>query len=433
MLICLAALTSSWNGTRLFGLQPVDVLLALAVVVGCLALVVGTYGLPRWIVGPALIIVGLAVLHMVAPTDYLYMAQRFQPHSNQFAPVEAESPIATAVQWLIALAVLPWLVGNVAQKAERPVEPIITASLVGAAVSAAVALSDYFGFSDIGEKLMGYGNMTGRESGLASHPNSLGFACLIAAPFAVRLLLHHRRWLIGLLLLGALVGGATVSGSRGAQLGIAGVLFLCLFLTRTGRAALWPAMYVGAWVGIAYLIFRPDLEGTFSNVLRFSSGIGTAASNSERGMLIGQGLRDFFHAPVIGIGFEVLAAAHCVYVQLLASGGLLLLGAMGWFWLGLIRASRRMARHGEVLGGFILCSTVAWLVVGAIENQLTERFLYFPTAIAVALVMQLQAEKRGDSVEGSGAWRVENSTTITRFPQAKGRGADHILRGRGIA
>jgi hypothetical protein len=417
MLICLAALTSSWNGTRLLGLQPVDVLLALAVVMGCLSLLVATYGLPRWIVGPALIIVGLAVLHMVAPTDYYYMAQRFQPHSNQFAPVATESPIATAVQWLIALAVLPWLVGNVAQKAKRPVEPIITASVVGAAVSAAVALTDYFGFSNIGEQLVGYVNITGRESGLASHPNNLGFACLIAAPFAMRLLLCHRRRLIGLLLLGALLGGATVSGSRGVQLGIVGVLFLCLFLTRTGRRALLPAMYVGAWVGAACLIFMPELQGTFSNVLRFGSEI-TAASNSERGMLVRQGLRDFFYAPVAGVGFEVLTAAHSVYVQLLASGGLLLLGAMGWFWLGLIRAARREALRGELLGGFILCSTLAWLVVGAIENQLTDRYLYFPTAVVVALVMQLQADKRGDSFEGGGA--VEGS----KFAERRASGLD---------
>jgi hypothetical protein len=403
MLICLAALTSSWNGTQLLGLKPVDVLLALAVVVGCLTVLTGSHRLPRWIVGPALIIVVLAVLHAVAPTDYFYMAQRFQPHSVLFAQVETESPIATAVQWLIALAVLPWLVGNVAQKAERPVEPIITASVVGVAVSAVVALSDYFGFSNIGEQLVGYVNITGRESGLASHPNSLGFACLIAAPFAVRMLLCHRRWLIALLLFGALVGGAIVSGSRGAQLGIAGVLFLCLVLTRIGRRALWPAAYVGAWIGVAYLIFNPELEGAFSKVLRFGSEIGTAASNSERGMLVTQGLRDFFYSPVTGVGFEVLTAAHCVYVQLLASGGLLLLGAMGWFWLGLMRAARRLADHGEVLGGFILCSTLAWLVVGAIENQLTDRFLYFPTAVAVAIIMQLQVETRGDSVEGRGA------------------------------
>jgi hypothetical protein len=398
VLICFAAFTSSWNGIRLLALQPVDWLLAVVAVVGCLSLIVRTRGLPRWIVAPALIIVALAVLHTIAPTDALYMAQRFELRDTSQL-VAPEWPAIKAVQWLIALAVLPWVVVNVTEKAERPVEPIIMAWVLGAAVSGGVALSDFFGYSNIGEQLRGFVNITGRESGLASHANNLGFACIIAAPFATRLVLRPRRRFIGLLSLAALVGGAIVCGSRGAQLGMAGVLFLCLLLTRHGRRALWPASYVGAWLGVACLIFRSELHDVLSSVLRFGSGVSTAASNSERAMLVTQGLQDFLYAPVIGVGFDVLTAAHSVYVQLLASGGLLLFGAMGWFWLGLIRAAQRLARHHEALGGFILCSTVGWLAVGAIENQLTDRYLYFPTAIAVALLLQLQLAERSGSVE----------------------------------
>jgi hypothetical protein len=418
ILICLAAFASSWNGTRLLGRQPVDVLLSLAIVIGCLALLVRTRGLPRWITVPTLIIVALAVLHVLAPTDPLYMAQRFQPDGGQLATVEAESSVAKAVQWLLALAGLPWLVANVTEKAERPVEPIITASVIGASVSAGIALSDYFGYSNVGEHLLGYINTTGRESGLASHSNNLGFACLVAAPFAIRLMLRRRRRFIGLVSFAALVGGVVVSGSRGAQLGMAGVLLLCLLRAQAGRRLLWPALYVAAWICVAYLIFMPELSVNFSKVLRFASEAGTAASNSQREMLITQGLRDFFYAPVTGIGFEVLTAAHSVYVQLLASGGLLLLGAMGYFWLGLIRGARRLARQGEILGDFIFCSTLAWLIVGAIENQLTDRYLYFPTAVAVALLLRLgpveqdgdRGELRSGNVDQHGAAGVNHNS-----------------------
>ena len=141
------------------------------------------------------------------------------------------------LEWLVALLVLPWLVVSVVNCTGRPVYPIAWAWMAGAALSAGVALSDFLGLSQIGPEVTGLSHFSGREAGLATHPNNLGFSCVMTVPVAIHL--ASKRHLLGVGCLALLVCGILLSGSRGSQLGLVLALVLTAVLVPS-RARLHP-------------------------------------------------------------------------------------------------------------------------------------------------------------------------------------------------
>ena len=83
--------------------------------------------------------------------------------------------------------------------------------------------------------------------------------------------------------------------------------------------------------------------------------------------------------------------AHSIYLQILAAGGLLLASGMVLFWFGLVRAGWRL-RHVDPIAMFLVASVVVWLAVGLVENQLTDRYIYFPVAAIAAMTVRHQGK-----------------------------------------
>jgi len=118
-----------------------------------------------------------------------------------------------------------------------------------------------------------------------------------------------------------------------------------------------------------------------------------------RAIVGAQGVRDFYHSPIHGIGLQVSFDASQVYLQELASGGLILFAAMSLYMLGaILTAARRM--NTSPLAGALLAALVITLALNVFEADLTDRFYYVPAAILIALV-QTGAQTGGDRRTGT--------------------------------
>lgn len=390
-----AALTASWGALSVAGLQPVDLLLAVA---GTCFLydTIATMAAPRatrWIWVGALTLLTVVGIHLLVSTSTSYLTGRVDV--SDISSVGQHGPPNSAVQglqWLVALAVVPVLIITAGERREKYLKWIAVAWAAGIAASAAVAVSDFAGVTVIGQNLLGFVNITGRQSGLATHPVNLGVACGIAAPVAVFVL--ARRRLVGTGLVGLLGAGALLSGSRGAQAAfVLAVAFTLALVARSRRSA--PRLFVLAGGALAAVVFlAPDVVSGF---LRFRSSAADAGeSDRGRQLLAEQALLDFQERPFVGIGLGYVTAAHSIYLQVLAAGGLLLAVGIAAYFASAVRAAWRLRGDPNPLGGFLLVSLMTWLAVGVVENQLTDRYLYFPIGCIAALQLLRSAGETGE-------------------------------------
>jgi hypothetical protein len=160
------------------------------------------------------------VTHLLFPTDPAFVSRRFifVPWYVRMTGIQpVDNPALRAVKWLIVMLLLPMLVADAAAKSPKIVNRIATAWLLGAAVSAFIAITDLIGLTRINLYLIVLGGATSRQGGLASHPNHLGMAVAMVAPLAIGVAMRSR-WK-GLPLLIVLMAGAIITGSRAGQAG----------------------------------------------------------------------------------------------------------------------------------------------------------------------------------------------------------------------
>jgi hypothetical protein len=383
-----AAFVSSWNAVQLRGIQPVDIFLALAVGLSLISLTSGRVPwVPRWVKAGTFCVLLVMVSHLVAPTDATYMSQRFiyVPWFVRITGVDlTASGIFNGAKWLLALTVLPVIVADVAKDDPGFVKRISTAWLAGATVSAFIAITDLLGLTSVNTLLIVIGAATARQAGLTSHPNHLGMSVSIVAPLAIALAMRSRRAGVGVLML--LMGGAIVSGSRAGQAGF--VLAVTATLALSARARRFvPILIVAAGISAAGIVWaKPGLVDTIATLFRFdTTDKYVAQSNEERASLSTQAVADFAHRPVDGVGLDVLAQAHNIYLQIAASGGLVLACGMFAYFAGMLSAAYAERRNEDPLGLYLLVSVSVWLASATFGTQLTDRYLYFPVAAIAAL------------------------------------------------
>jgi O-antigen ligase len=185
-------------------------------------------------------------------------------------------------------------------------ERTVLAALSGVGVSAAAAIVERMGAAP-GETAA-FWKATGRLSGAAMDPNSLGLLCGLALPFAPALLLSggRRRALgIGLLLLAP--AGLVLSGSRsGLALGLAGTAAFVL-LTASGRVgrrrSLVPGLATAAVVTVLLFLARSDPGSAGARLARaLEPGRSAEARTSNRPLLWRSAVRLFLRHPIAGAG-----------------------------------------------------------------------------------------------------------------------------------
>src|SRR5262249_35278828 len=108
-----------------------------------------------------------------------------------------------------------------------------------------------------------------------------------------------------------------------------------------------------------------------------------------------------------GLGPRIANQAHDIYLQLLASGGVVALASFLVLVVGLAGAARVAARQGRLLALASSASIRTWLLATLVEHQLPEPRLYRPLAPAVALAgLAARRVRATEPVRAAGALRV---------------------------
>jgi hypothetical protein len=182
-----------------------------------------------------------------------------------------------------------------------------------------------------------------------------------------------------------MVGGLVVSESRGGLVAAVAAVLVTLALRRRSRPWLAPLAVLAAAVAVVVVVSAPDLVGGAAERLRLAGADSAAMSNQVREQLGAQAWADFAHAPAQGIGLEVAVQGHNIWLQLLAAGGaLLLLGFLAA--VALVAADIAVLRRvGDGLPLVMGICAATWLLVGTVENHLTDLYLYVPFAVIAGM------------------------------------------------
>ena len=393
-----ASFTATWGGIHVGPVQTTDVFLLLTFVVIAAMVLFGNlrFPIPRWLWAPAVALLACATVLQYSPIPaaidgrYSHIVITMGTHY----PKTPGSVVKSAF-WIVALLVVPIAAIACTALESRAPKWIMAWFVAGVAVSSLIALTDLIQLTHVAQSL-GYvvaGSVTSeRETGLADHANTLGLVCVIAAPFAVHFINDSRhRWLPSIALV-LLCGSVVASGSRGAQVVFpAAVLAAVVVSPHKKKVMRRLAVNLGAAI-FGGLIFLMQSAPGIDKLFRFNGEGKSGDSDSERRDLMGQAWHDFKDYPIFGVGVKHINEAHDIYLQLMSAGGYVLLAGMLIYWFGTFRSCRLATRSGDALGPYLMTSVIAWLGIGAIENALTDRFLYYAIGCAAALAATHRVE-----------------------------------------
>lgn len=423
VLVTLTLFVSSWNGLSIpvFS-HPVQLFLACALLVASVRTLRGSTGasrLPKWYFAAALIFLAAAILNVMFPVDPITFAQEQYEQIFSFSTpgssaASGGSNFGNLFRLEFALVGLPFVIFALV-RSERQLTTLATVWTVGVAISAGVAVLDAIAHTGISAALTGSAASTAathRQQGLTAQPNHLGISCVIAIPFATAWLAQGRptKSAVALTVLALLSGGIATSGSRGAAVSGALALLATFIVVSDLRRFAGVLAFALAMVAIV-LLAEPAVQKSLGLATRLASGAGgTASSDAGRATLRNAGLSAFQARPAIGSGFQNLTAAHSIYLQMLASGGVLAAAAFATFFGGtLLTGMRAIRATGSVLACAGVVSVVAWLVAGGVENELSDVYLYVPSALVVAEAVlfsnvRSEALQRGIGLAAPGRW-----------------------------
>jgi hypothetical protein len=432
--VLLASFTATWNGIHLGGLQLADIFLLLAFFATMAMVVFGNlrFPIPGWLWVPvaALLACTTALAYRPIPAASFAMRYAYVAKHAGVSDLNAPGGGLKSAFWIFALLVVPITVIACTTLESRAPKWILACFLAGVAVSSVVAVTDLTSLTHISRSLGlqftdpgPNGALTSqRQTGLSDHPNTLGFVCTIAAPFALYFISESRRRWLGCVALVLVFGGVVASGSRGAQMVFLPAVLVAIFVSpHKKKVAGWLAATLGAAIIGGLTVLSQLAPGMLGKLFRFEPGAtlpGASTSldsDAERAHLRAQALLDFRNHPIFGIGIKHVTEAHNIYLQMMAAGGVVLVAGMLIYWFGTFRSCWLVKRHGEALGTYLMISVTGWLLIGALENELTDRFLYYTVACAVALAatcgVQTQASALPDRDAG-GARLLPGSVVI---------------------
>jgi hypothetical protein len=390
-LLLLGCAMSSWNAVIFHSVRPTDAILVLALVIlgadGIMSQKLS--GLPRQLVMGSVLIAVAGLFSEFQPPSAEYLSTRLNFVSARvtFGNFEAKQHNLTELaKFEVALVAVP-LVFVLLRPALRELRQLASAFLVSVLISCVVAMTDQANLTHISTKLVGYESHSGREAGLTLHSNYLAASCALAVPVAALWLTDRttRRRAAGVTAIAIILVGTLLTGSRGGAVGVALALAVSLFVLRGAR---WVLVVGAVIVPIVLIATYNQLSNVTQFVLtrtRISGATSAQVASASRAVLRNQGFADFGYHPLQGIGYQVISQAQEVHIGLLAAGGLL--GFVGWviyIWGAVLRI--RPARKADLQLAQAMAITIfTWLILNFVENQVTDRFLYIPSGIVLAL------------------------------------------------
>lgn len=339
------------------------------------------------------IIIGVAgVLNTFLPTSSHYMAGRYiavNPNVLYLGQAaRAGGNLLNLAKYEVALIVLPAILTLGVVGSREFARRAATAWVVGITVSSAVAYSDHAGYTHISAHLLGAVAISGRQAGLTSQPNNVGVQVAMAVPLLMYAFMSGTRRTRTLVALAVVINalGLYVAGSRGGAAAIIPAVVLSLIAVPQLRQWSGRVTLLGA-ASIAYLAVATGGQKILT-ALRLSSAAASSTSQSDalRSAVRHQGFEDFLHSPLHGIGFGVADEAHLIYLQLIAAGGLIALLGFVIFAGGTLRASWSRLRDIDPFAGALIASAGTWLILGLVENQLTDQYLYVPLGLLAGML-----------------------------------------------
>lgn len=398
-----AAAATAWNGLKEGGLRVGDMFIGLAV----LTFFIADMGrpvpkLPGWVWQFGLIIIIITAAHELVPTDPNYLHQRIV--INGAFPVingiELETNSMVGVKFLVPVIFMPLMFAYARAHDPKALLRSAYAFAAGASISAAVGMSDLLGVTHLSQTLTHLPAVGGRAPGLTLHPNFLAMTCVLALPVMLWQLVSDnlRTRVIALAFVVALVLGLYASASRiGFGVGPGAALLSFAVMPRYRRYL--PSLGV-AIAGAAAVLFvlDPGIGSSLLKAFRLGGDSGSAqGSDQQRAIIFTQGVNDFKHSPIDGVGLQVAEEAHNVYLQALAAGGVILLAGYLFFILsGLYTVVRAM--KFEPLAYPLFVSTVGGAIFATVQAALTDRIAYVPLAL-IATLPRVTAHAADDSPE----------------------------------
>jgi O-antigen/teichoic acid export membrane protein len=252
--------------------------------------------------------------------------------------------------------------------------------VASAVVSALVALS---------------GSLSGslRPEGLATHSNHFALVSALALGPALAFAAGTGRTrLLGFASVAVLGAGVVVSGSRSGLLAFAVVALVTLVWLGSRRLVLATAVLAGVVAVLVQL-------GTIS--LPSQNALDRALIAGDRSVYLSDAVREenrrrtlelIDRNPLTGAGFEHALRAHNVYLQLLVIGGPLTLVGFCLIALGSVRALARLPRRvrlrpAEALAVGLAAAVVGFVVAGAHQNALWDRYIWVTAGLAAVAVV----------------------------------------------
>jgi hypothetical protein len=410
-----SAFTLTWNGWFIGPVRPGDVLVLVALI--CFVLADPNHSLrwpPWWVKQLGILIALVAVIHVFFPASDNYLAQRIVLNSTgkpiaSYKGSLAGANLGVGFKFIVATVFIALAFAAATKVDKRAVHWLTVSFVIGTAISGGVAFTDSRGFTSLTKLLVrgrGCASTIGascahhggnRQLGFSNHPNFLAASLVIAAPFAIWLMAKRDRTrnelILGAVLLPPLVLGVYASGSRGGAVCIVFALGLSVVAFPRTRQYLVGWAIFGAVLAGSVIVFVPALGNSILRATRLKgSAATTSGSDTVRHMVGHQGILDFQHSPLQGVGLQVSFEASQVYIQELASGGLLLFMAMSIYMLGGMYTAARLMPEND-LPAAVLAALVATLALNIVEADLTARFYYVPAAILVAYVYAREAER----------------------------------------
>jgi O-antigen ligase len=383
LFMSLAMVFMTLNGVRAGGSMAVsDAFLLLALAAATPSLfrreLARPFMLPLWLTLPAGALVFVGLVSMVFLGDSLVS-------------------LAGLLRMVAALLLVPLAVGMIGGT-QRTIVWLVELWIVSAMINAGVAIVDYGLHLGIGERIT-HVISAGRSTGLTTHSNHLGVAMCMTTPLILGRMVAAKTLFQRLFFFGALcaTGLAVLStGSRGALVafGVAALLGTAVLPVEL-RWRTWKVLFVAGIAGVvlAGVAFRGE---ALNSIERLTGGgdaelqYQVSESDSERAGVRAAGIAQFTGSPIFGAGLVHARDAHLIYLQLAASSGLIGLFAFLTFFGGSIMASRRVARAPDiplevraVVAG-AGASVAVWAILGLVENQISDRYLFVPSGIVVA-------------------------------------------------
>ncbi len=381
-LMSLAMLFMTMNGVRAGGSMAVsDAFLILALVAALPSLfyrdLARPFLPPAWLTIPAGILVFVGLVSMVFLSDSLVS-------------------LAGLLRLVAALLLVPLTVGMIGGT-QRTIVWLVDLWIVSAMINAAVAIGDYGLGLGIGEAVT-HVISAGRSTGLTTHSNHLGVAMCMTTPLILGRMVVAKTRFQRLVFFGALcaTGLAVLStGSRGALVAfVIAALLGTAVLPREIRGRTWKWLLVAGLAGIvlAAAAFRGEALNSFNRILGGSAEVrvNVDESDRERKDARDQGIHQFTGNPIFGAGLVNARDAHLIYLQMAASSGLIGLLAFLAFFAGSIVAAARRARAPDLplavraVVASAGAAVAVWALLGLVENQIADRYLYVPSGLIVA-------------------------------------------------